>query len=427
MRPAVLWLTLWLLFSPGVGLSARKTIYICPMHPSYKSDRPGKCPICGMDLVPASQVAVPSAKGERRKGEKAPGTRKAPRERAFPLVPVRISPERQQLIGVRTAPVSHQRLVLTLRAPARVAYDETRIFEVHTRVAGWVEEVRVDWTGRFVRRGETLFTLYSPRVLATEEELLRALRWLDELKETRASPEALSTAREALRAAERRLRLWGFPESALALLKSKRKPLRAFPVVAPVSGFVIKKTVFTGKRITPAEPLYTLADLSRVWIEADFYETEIPEIKPGLEVEVFVPGVPRSLRARIEEVYPWVEDRLRVMRARLTLDNPGGRLKPGMWAEVRVRIPLGMKMVIPDEALIYGGGHYYVFVKKGPGLFEPRMVRVGRKVDGKRIVLSGLRHGEEVVVSANFLIDAESRLKAALSAFGGGGGGHAGH
>ncbi len=417
MRLAALGLGLWLILCPATVLAAKKTLYICPMHPSYKSDRPGKCPICGMDLVPAESVSsgAPAHKA------------KPPKEVRLPLAPVKIPPERQQLIGVRTAPVSHERLVLTLRAPARITYDETRIFEVHTRVAGWVEEVRVDWTGRFVRRGETLFTLYSPEVLATQEELLRALRWLDELKAKKASPEALSTARQALKAAERRLRLWGFPESALQTLKTARRPLRAFPVVAPTSGFVVKKTVFPGKRITPSETLYTIADLSRVWVEADFYETELPEIKPGLAAEVLVPGKQKPLRGRIEEVYPWVEEKLRVVRARLSLSNPEGDLRPGMWAEVRVRIPLGMKMIIPDEALIYGGGHYYVFVKKGPGLFEPRMVRVGRKVDGKRIVILGLKHGEEVVVSANFLIDAESRLKAALSAFGGGGGGHTHH
>ncbi len=421
MRIAALWLALWLSLSPVAASAAKKTVYICPMHPTYKSDRPGKCPICGMDLVPAEGQTATKPAGEHKKRPKAE------KEETLPLAPVRIPPERQQLIGVRTARVSHERLVLSLRAPARVTHDETRLFEVHTRVSGWVEEVRVDYTGRFVKKGETLFTLYSPEVLSTEEEFVRTLRWLSGLKKRKASAEALRAAREAAQAAERRLRLWGFPKTALAQLKKTLKPRRAFPVISPLSGFVVQKAVFPGKRVTPAETLYTLADLSRVWVEADFYESEMSEIKPGLEVEVIFPGRERPLKGRIEEVYPWVEERLRVLRARLTLPNPEGLLKPGMWAEVRVQIPLGMRMVIPDEALIYGGGHYYVFVKKGAGLFEPRLVKVGRKVGEKRIILSGLKHGEEVVVSANFLIDAESRLKAALSAFGGGSGGHAHH
>ncbi len=421
MRTAVLWLALWLCLSPVAVSAAKKTVYICPMHPTYRSDRPGKCPICGMDLVPAEKTTTPEPQIAHEKHKKTE------KKGELPLAPVRISSERQQLIGVRTARVSHERLVLSLRAPARVTYDETRLFEVHTRVSGWVEEVRVDYTGKFVKKDETLFTLYSPEVLSTEEELVRALRWLAELERQKASREALRAAREAARAAERRLRLWGFPKTALAQLKKTLKPLRAFPVISPLSGFVVQKAVFPGKRVTPAETLYTLADLSRVWVEADFYESEMAVIKPGLEVEVILPGRERPLKGRIEEVYPWVEERLRVLRARLTLPNPGGLLKPGMWAEVRVQIPLGMRMVIPDEALIYGGGHYYVFVKKDAGLFEPRRVKVGRKVGEKRIILSGLKHGEEVVVSANFLIDAESRLKAALGAFGGGGGGHAHH
>ncbi|OAQ20516.1 efflux RND transporter periplasmic adaptor subunit [Thermosulfurimonas dismutans] len=403
-----------LLVSPAT--LAKSKIYICPMHPSYRAEKPGKCPICGMDLVPLKTeepLKTPPPAHEKK-------NHLTPKKSALPLAPVKLSPERAQLIGVKLARVTHEKVVISLRAPARVKYDETRLFTVHTRVAGWVEEVRADYTGKFVKRGEVLFTLYAPEVLSTQEELIRGLRWLKKLQEMKASPKLISEAENLIQSARRRLALWNFPEEALREVEHTLKPLKAFPVVSPVSGWVVAKQVFPGKRIAPETPLYTLADVSKVFIEADFYETELPEIRPGLKVEVVFPYLNRTFRGKIEEVYPYMEAKLRVLRARLTLDNPEGLLRPGMWAEVRTEIPLGMRMVIPDEALIYGGGHYYVFIKKGDGLFEPRMVRVGRKVGDKRIVLSGVSHGEEVVVSANFLIDAESRLKAALSAFGGG-------
>ncbi len=413
MRIAALFLAGWLFLGPAAFNLSAKTIYTCPMHPSYRSDHPGKCPICGMDLVPVKEAT-------------AQPHRPAPSSRGLGLVPVQISPERQQLIGVRTAPVVHRQVVLELRAPARVTYDETRIYEVHTRVSGWVERVYVDQEGIWVKKGAPLFTLYSPEVLSTEEEFLRSLTWARNLKPQGASG-ALALARRTARAAEERLLLWGLSRQTLQQIRSTGKPVRAFPVPSPVSGFVVEKRIFPGKRITPASVLYRLADLSRVWIEADFYETEAPLLRVGLPVEVLVPGTEHKFQARIEEIYPWVEEKLRVFRVRLSLANPRMALRPGAWAEVRVRVPLGMRMVIPDEALIYGGRHYYVFVRKGPGTFEPRMVKVGRRVGHQRIVLSGLHPGEEVVVSANFLIDAESRLKAALKSFGGSQGDHAHH
>ena len=417
MRWPALVLTALLSLGLPAGLRAeKKTIYICPMHPSYRSDRPGKCPICGMDLVPL-----------REEAPKTPAHGRRARHRELPLAPLEISPQRAQLIGVRTARVTHEKVVLTLRAPARVTYDEERLRRVHLRVAGWVEEVRGIYTGARVHRGEVLFTLYSPEVLATEEEWLRTARWVERLRKEKASPEVLESAREALRSAEKRLLLWGFDPRDLARVKARGRPLRALPVRAPAEGFVVENRVFPGKRLSPGETAYVLADLSEVWVEADLYQDLLREVHPGLPAEVRFPGLRRTFSARVKEVLPWVEERLRVGRGRLGLKNPGGLLRPGLWGEVTLRIPLGMRMLVPEEALIYGGKHYYVFVRTGPGHFEPREVKVGPRVGEKRVILSGLRHGEEVVVSANFLLDAESRLKAALQSFSGGGGGHRHH
>ncbi|QJA06193.1 efflux RND transporter periplasmic adaptor subunit [Thermosulfurimonas marina] len=417
--PALVLAAILALGGPGVLRAEKKTLYICPMHPSYRSDRPGKCPICGMDLVPLQKEAPPVSK--------APSQERPVRQKGLPLAPVEISPERVQLIGVRTARVTHERVVLTYRAPARVTYDEERLRRVHLRVAGWVEEVRGLYTGARVHRGEVLFTLYAPEVLATEEEWLRAAQWVKRLEKEKASPEVLEEARQALRSAERRLLLWGFDSRDLARVRARGRPLRALPVRAPAGGYVVENRVFPGKRLRSGETAYVLADLSEVWVEADLYQDLLREIRPGLPVEVRFPGLRKAFSARVKEILPWVEERLRVGRVRLALRNPEGLLRPGLWAEATFRIPLGMRMLLPEEALIYGGEHYYVFVRAGLGHFEPREVKVGPRVGEKRVVLSGVRHGEEVVVSANFLIDAESRLKAALESFSGGGGGHHHH
>ncbi len=380
----------------------------CPMHPSYVSDRPGQCPICHMDLVKV-----------REEG----GTGAAPAGYSV----VRASEEALRLAGVRTSIAVRDTVVRDVRAVGVVRADETRLHQVNTRVSGWVEELYVSFTGQSVRAGDPLLRLYSPELLASQEEYLRAR---DAARRLEDSPleEARRGARELVDAARARLLLYDVPESLLEAIERSGVPQHSVTLEAKASGYVTGKGIAAGARVEPGTTLFVIADLSRVWVEADVYEYEAPLVAHGAAAVVTLPYDPAFRReTRVSYVYPTLDPATRTLRVRVELPNPDLALRPDMFADVEIRAQAATGVVIPDDAILDTGTRRIVFVETEPGTFTPREVAVGIRGDGRAQVLSGVAEGEAVVVRANFLLDSESRIRAVLAGADGAGNAHGGH
>ena len=395
--------------------TAGKTVYICPMHPTYRSDRPGECPICGMTLIPLEPESSSPADHGEHPGATTPSDTTPPG-----LTTVRIDPRRQQMIGIRTAPVMRKPVRKHIRTVGIVTYDETRLSHIHTKFRGWIERIYVDFTGQFVKKGQPLVDIYSPELVATQEEYLRAIRLVRTLEAT-GKRELIESAHRLLSSARNRLRFWDIPEAEIATLERTGQVRRTLTIVSPVTGYVVEKKALLGMEVDPKMELYTIADLSVIWVEADIYEYEIPDVHVGMPARLtlaYYPG--RTWEGRVDYIYPYLDVTTRTNKVRFTFPNPTGELRPGMYVNVELVIDKGEQLVVPDEAILDTGTLQYVFVNRGEGFFEPRVVEIGEKVDEDRIVLRGLEEGEEIVVSGNFLIDSESRLKAALTGMTGG-------
>jgi membrane fusion protein, copper/silver efflux system len=388
----------------GAASGERKILYwVDPMHPAYKSDKPGTAPDCGMDLVPVYEGSEQGASGS-------------------PEGAVQISAEKQQLIGVTYGEVGYESVSKTIRAVGRVAYDETKISHVHTKIEGWIEEVHVDFVGKEVRQGQPLLSIYSPDLLQSQQEYLLAIKGRRELGESPFN-EAVTGADSLYEAARRRLELWDMAEEQIAQLERTGKPIKAIPLYAPASGFVLTRNAYIKQRVMPDTELYSIADLSTVWVIADIYEYEAVEVSVGQAATVtlsYLPG--RAFRGKVTYIYPQVDPTTRTLKARIEVPNPGFKLKPEMFANVELNVSYGKSLVIPQEAVMDSGSEQTVFVGRDGGYFEPRRVRLGAKVNDKYIVLNGLKAGERIVTSGNFLIDSESKLKS-----GGTTSGHSGH
>jgi RND family efflux transporter MFP subunit len=410
------------------------------MHPHYKSDNPGKCPECGMDLAPVyaeSTASKATVSGDRKvlywqdpmnSGHRSDKPGKAPD--GMDLVPVyaeepgagekmpegafKITPEKQQLIGVKYGEVSFRTLSKSIRAVARLAYDETGITRVHTKIAGWIEHVYVDFTGELVRKGQPLLSIYSPDLVATQEEYLLALKARDKLGNSSFS-DVSAGAGSLLDAARRRLELWDFTDEQIADLERTRKPSKAIVLYSTASGFVITRNAYERQRIMPETELYSMANLSTIWAIAEIYEFEAQLVRIGQAAAMTLEAFPgRVFRGKITYIYPQLDDTTRTLKVRLEFANPDFVLKPDMYANVELRIDYGTRLSVPEEAILDSGSEQLVFVARDGGYFEPRKVQIGGKVDGQSIVLSGLKAGERIVTSGNFLVDSESRLKSAL-------------
>ncbi len=384
--------------SAGQGMPAtgeRKVLYwYDPMHPVYKSDKPGIAPDCGMTLVPRYADEETAMEGM------ASGT-------------VRISAERQQLIGVRTGHVNVEDVSRSVRAVGMVEIDETRVSHVHTRVSGWVRRVLVDYTWQHVMQGDPLFTLYSPELVSAQQEYLLALRAQNYLGSV-PYQEVAQGSSSLLRAARERLRLWDVTDEQIAQLEATGQPMEEVTFYAPLSGHVQVRNVFPNQYITPESDLYTLVDHSQVWVQAQLYEYEIEAVRVGQPVTMTVTALPgRSFRGKVIFVDPHLDMTTRSVNVRLEFPNPELALKPGMYATVSLDLPLGRQVLVARDAVIDTGTRQLVFLARGDGYFEPRDIEIGPRLDGRIVVLKGLRGGETVVTSSAFLVDSESRLTAA--------------
>lgn len=374
------------------------------------------------------------AAGEKPKAA-APQTRApSPVQQAAPEVQetpeVEISQDLQQRIGVKTVKVAVKPLQKTIRTVGRIEIDERRQTTVNTKIEGWIEKLYVDYTGRYVKKGEPLVEIYSPELLATQQEFINTKKWarkqtIPETQEGRRKDagevqEPVSVMKQmlekdaaaTLEAARQRLRLWDISEAQIKKIEETGQPARTFTLFSPASGYITQKMAVQGMKVMPGEKLFDVADLSQIWVVADIYEYELSAVRVGQPVKINLSYLPdREWKSRIDYIYPVFSAETRTAKVRLILPNPDGRLKPQMFTDVVIRIDMGGRLMIPDSAVIDTGRGQVVYVDRGNGFFEPREIRTGLKADGAVEVLRGLKAGEKVASSANFLIDSEAQLK----------------
>lgn len=325
-----------------------------------------------------------------------------------------VSPERLQSIGVRFDLAAQRPLERQIRTVGRVEVDETRLAHVNIKIEGWIDELFVNYTGERVKKNQLLFTVYSPELVATQQEYLLALKSRRTLGDSEFQ-EVAAGAQSLLAVARQRLRLWDIPDHQIEDLERTGKVLKALHIHSPINGTVINKMALIGLHVNPGDELYTIADLSHIWIIADIYEYELPLIKVGQPATVTLSYDPGTvLRGKVSFVYPTLDAQTRTAKVRFELDNPEEQLKPGMYANVELKIPLGTRLVIPKEAVLESGERQVIFIHHGGGTLEWRTVKLGVRAGDWIEVLDGIREGDHVVTSANFLIDSESRLKAAV-------------
>jgi RND family efflux transporter MFP subunit len=377
------------------------------MHPTYTSDRPGECPICGMSLEPIPAGGTRAPAGAVGDGD-VPG-----------LTTIRIAPERVQMIGVRTALVERGPMGGHLELVGFVAPDETRLRKIQIRVAGWVQELFVNRTGEPVTVGRPLLTIYSPELYQSEQEYLIEARAAAQDSAAAGTGGGMHHEQGGARSALTRLRLLGVPADEIERLQRAPVANPRLTLRSTVDGTVLERHVTEGQRVDADTPLFTIADLSRVWVLADLYEMDLGKVRSGDRATFTSDALPgRAFDGRIEFVYPEVSSETRTAKVRLSLDNRGGTLRPGMYGRVRVAGRSGSALVVPGEAVVHTGETDYVFIAHADGHFEPRRVWTGAH-DGDRVqILKGVAAGDTVVASASFLIDSESRLKSAISGMG---------
>jgi len=365
------------------------------MDPGYVSDKPGKAP-CGMDLVPVY---------EEEGGEAAaPGT-------------IAVEPNTLQSMGVRTAKAEVRPLGRSIRAVGIVNYDERRLAIVTTKIQGWVDRLYVKATGDPIRRGQALISIYSPELVSTQREYLLALKNLKALEKS-PYPEVKESARRLLEASRRRLEYWDISRRQIEILGKTGEVKKDLTLSSPVNGIVIKRMVTQGQMVQAGMPLLEVADLSEVWIDGEVYEYELPWVKVGQHAEVtlaYIPG--ETFHGKVQYIYPYLKGTTRTARVRLSFPNPGLKLKPEMYGQVFIHAPLPRPVVaVPSEAVLDSGEKQLVFLALGKGRFEPREVKLGVEGDGGwREVTAGLKGGEEIVTSAQFLLDSESRIREAIA------------
>jgi Cu(I)/Ag(I) efflux system membrane fusion protein len=366
------------------------------------------------DDMEMKTLTMESIQKEGKMQEVAPGT-------------VQITPEKQQLIGVKIGTVEMKPLEKVIRTVGRVDYDEKRIVTVSPKIGGWIEDLYVDFTGRYVRQGEPLLTIYSPELVSTQEEYLIALRAKRDLVKS-PFPEVAGSGISLAESAKRRLKLWDITDDQIRILEETGQAKKTLTLYSPFSGFVLEKAAYNGMNVMPGMALFKLVDLSVVWLYADIYEYELPFIRLGQEASIQISYIPGEIfRGKAIYIYPSLNPETRTAKVRFEIPNSHERLKPEMYANVEIKVRLGQKLAVPEGAIIDTGLRQMAIVDKGSGYFEPREVKVGAKVDNYYEVIKGLKAGERVITSANFLIDSESKLKEAMGGMAMPGMEHGGH
>lgn len=372
------------------------TTWMCPMHPEVTSNQPGTCPKCGgMELVPVETPAETQ-----------------PEASVAGLIPVTIAPERLQLIGVRTGSVARRTLGGTLRLLGFVVPDEKRVTSVNIRFSGWIRTLAVNQTGLEVSEGQKLFSVYSQEVFQAEQEYLLAKQSIQATEDVQVR----EVRRRLFDASRQRLELLGVSAEERLQLETEGLPRSESWIRCPTTGVVLEKNIVSGQYVSPDQSLFVVADLSRVWVIADVYERDLAHVKTGQTVHMRTSAYPgESFEGRVEFIYPALSEETRTLKVRIEFANSDRRLKPGQYAEIDLEGSGPSVLSVPAEAVMDEGKRQYAFVVHEGVHFEPRPLQLGKRSDDYVEVLSGLSEGDVVVTSANFLIDAESRLKAAMA------------
>jgi RND family efflux transporter MFP subunit len=334
-----------------------------------------------------------------------------------PLMPIQLSPERMQSIGVTFGTVAMRNIGGEIRATGNVDMDERRQAYVQTRFTGWLRTVYVNATYQLIRKGQPLFTIYSPELVATQQEYLLALKNQRALQTS--SVEGVSQGASSLVSASRdRLRQWGIPDAEISKIEQTGNAITEMAINSPVSGFVTERNAVPNMYVQPETKLYAVADLSSVWVYAQVFQNDVGKVRTGNPADITVDAYSgRTFHGRVEQVLPQVDMNTRTVRVRLSLANPGLLLKPGMFVNVSLKTPMGKALIVPASAVLQSGTKQIVFLDRGNGILDPKEVQLGDRVDDYYIVRSGLKNGDRIVTSANFLIDSESQLQAAAGAF----------
>jgi Cu(I)/Ag(I) efflux system membrane fusion protein/cobalt-zinc-cadmium efflux system membrane fusion protein len=362
------------------------------------------------------EMSIVAAKGpstaEQPAESSAPSSTSAPQ-----LMPVQLSPQRLQAIGVTTALVEQRAVSNDLRAPGNVEANERQLAYVQTRFPGWIQKVFANATYQFVRKGQPLFTIYSQELVSTEQEYLLAKH----NQHAFAADEHSTATRERdwlLQASADRLRQFGVPASELARLEQTGTVQHDITIESPASGYITEFNALPNQYAQAETRLYTIADLSSVWVYANVYQTDVGQLRPGTPAVVTVDAYPgKNFQGRIDQILPQVDPMTRTVRVRLVFSNPGLQLKPGMFVNVTMNVPLGRQLVIPASAALQSGSREIAFIDRGGGYLEPREIEIGPRLDDHVVVTKGLQAGDKIVTSANFLLDSEAQLQAAIGSF----------
>jgi len=404
---------LWQKKQPGKATEQKaaqgKQLYTCSMHPFIIKDKPGTCPICGMELIKKIEGA---AGGEQTAEQK---------QQADMLGHVSLSPTQRVMANVATIAAKQSVLNKEINAVGIVQFDQSRQAKVTAWIAGRIDRLHVNKVGDIVSKNKPVAEVYSPDLVATQQEYLLAVKSREQLKN---SPiHSISQNGEGLvSSAKQRLMLYGVKESQIAELEKAGKPNIRLPIYTPLSGVVIEKMMQQGQYVNTGEVLFSIADLSTVWVEVEVYENEFPNIHIGQQVQISSQSFPgKPFTGRIAFIYPFLDPKTRTVKARVEMANPGMKLKPDMFVNAIIKVPLGSAIVVPVTAVIDTGKRQVVWVETSEGMFEPRDVQVGQTSNDKIQILSGLKSGDKVAVSGGYLIDSESQLK------GGGGQDHSKH